>query len=302
MSPEASIVLLTKNAGPQFRSVLDSLFEQSGDFEVLVIDSGSTDTTIDIAREYPLQIFEIDPAEFDHGGTRNFGASKASGQYVCFLTQDAIPEESWLQTLLQPLRRDETIAGAYSRQLPRSNATPMKRHFLQEFYPETPETREHSEGVVVPLEDTFFSNVASAIRRDILEEIPFPEQAIMSEDQLWAKRALESGYKIRYEAASMVRHSHREGTVDIFKRYFDSGASLTHLTEEGTETNITSSGLGYVGRELRYLVKNGAVKWVPYALVYNGAKFAGYQIGKHGSLLPKQVRVRLSDSLSRKHA
>ncbi|MFB6186108.1 MAG: glycosyltransferase family 2 protein, partial [Halobacteriaceae archaeon] len=242
MGTEATIVLLTKNAGEQFREVLNAVFDQSGDFEVIVIDSGSTDATLSIAQEFPIRLIEIEPESFDHGGTRNLGAAKAKGDYICYLTQDATPCESWLENLLQPMKEDDTIAGVYSRQLPRDDATPMKKHFLKEFYPPCSETRSFSDEELIPLDDTFFSNVASGIRADVLEKIPFREDPIMSEDQIWAKRALEAGYKIRYESTSKVRHSHREGIVDIFKRFFDSGASLKYLNDGRTSPDVTTDG------------------------------------------------------------
>ena len=94
--PETSIVVPTKNAGSLFREVLDAVFAQAGDFDVLVIDSGSTDGTTDLVEEYPAKLLEIPPKTFDHGGTRNLGAERTDGEFVVFLTQDATPMDGWI--------------------------------------------------------------------------------------------------------------------------------------------------------------------------------------------------------------
>lgn len=301
MSPEASIVIPTKNAGPLFREVLDAVYDQEGDFEVLVIDSGSTDETLAIAADYPADIIEIPPQEFDHGGTRNLGARETSGEYIVFLTQDATPLPGWLANLLAPLRSDATLAGVYSKQVPRPDATPMKEHFLRQFYHDTPETRSLETGKRPTRDDIFFSNVSAAIRRSVWREVPMPEQRIMSEDQQWAREVLTRGYKIRYEPTSKVRHSHTEGIRDIFKRYFDSGASLDTFDLASSEGTFLSDVLSYQLSEWCYLVHTGNHHWIPYAFVYNGAKFTGLLLGRHESRLPEWITHRISDTLSRKY-
>ncbi|GAG06643.1 unnamed protein product, partial [marine sediment metagenome] len=101
-----SIIILTKNAGNEFEKLLDAVFSQSSkDFEVVLIDSGSTDKTLEIAKGFPVRIHKIKPESFDHGGTRNLGAKLAKGKYLVYLTQDAIPaNRMWLENLIKPLK------------------------------------------------------------------------------------------------------------------------------------------------------------------------------------------------------
>jgi len=301
MTRMVSVVIPTKNAGSLFRDVLKAVCEQvdATSSEVLVIDSGSTDQTLDIAAEFPVRVEEIEPETFGHARTRNLGGELTDGEYLVYLTQDATPMEGWLDELVRPLENDDEIAGAYSRQIPREHATPMKKHFLEQFYPETAETN-RKEGERLTRDDIFFSNVSSILRREVWEEIPFPEGMIMSEDQLWAKRILEAGYMTRYAAQSRVRHSHREGIVEIFKRYFDSGASLDLSMLESTD-GFAREAVRYQLSELRYLVASGNPHWIPYAVPYNAAKFAGLLLGQYHEHLPRRVTRSASDTLSRKY-
>ena len=296
---DISIVIPTKNAGATFFDVLEAVYAQPGEYDVLVIDSGSTDETLDIVSDFPARLLTIPSAEFDHGGTRNLGITETSGQFIVFLTQDATPLDGWLTELIAPLREDSDIAGAYSRQLPRPTATPMKRHFLAEFYSDSSETRSIATNRSPTRTEVFFSNVSSVIRRSVWENHPFPTDCIMSEDQLWAWDVLQAGWKLRYQASSRVHHSHDEGIKQIFKRYFDSGASLSQR-EFATGDHDLSEMIRYQIQELQYLWENGYIHWLPYALLYSASKFSGLQLGKNHKWLPEWLVTRLSDTLSRK--
>jgi rhamnosyltransferase len=236
-SPEISIVLPTYNGDAYLGEVLTSIFAQKVRFryEVIAIDSGSSDGTLGILKAYPVRVIRIPNREFGHGRTRNLGAQRASGDYVVFLTQDATPtNENWLENLVRPVADDPRVAGAYSRQIPRPDCNPW-------------EARDIGIGAGpvsalkrVDFEDPFqrdtyrayqsrfisFSNVSSCIRKSVLESLRFSENIVMVEDQEWCKRAIESGHTIIYEAASAVYHSHNHSLKMIYTRHFDYGASL----------------------------------------------------------------------------
>jgi rhamnosyltransferase len=234
---EVSIVLLTFNGEQYLEEVLASVFSQRTSliYEVIAIDSGSTDRTLEILSRYAIHIIQIPNQEFGHGRTRNLAAQKSSARYVVFLTQDAEPaDENWLDNLVRPLVEDERVAGSYSRQIPRPDCNPI-------------ESRDIGIGAGplsavkrVDHQDTFqiesyaaclfrfiaFSNVSSCIRRDVLDRLPFSEKIVMVEDQEWCKRAIEAGYWIIYEATSVVYHSHNHSLPMIYQRHFDYGVSL----------------------------------------------------------------------------
>ena len=236
-SPDISIVLLTYNGGAYLAEVLASIFTQRTCFsyEVIAIDSGSSDRTLAIIKEYPVTLIQISNREFGHGRTRNLGVRYASGQYVVFLTQDATPaNEYWLDKLVRPLMENQHIVGMYSRQIPRADCNPWESRdisigagpisavkrvdFQDPFQKET--YRVYQSRFIA------FSNVSSCIRKNVLDQLPFAENIIMVEDQEWCKRAIESGHWIGYEAASVVYHSHNHPLGMIYKRHLDYGVSL----------------------------------------------------------------------------
>jgi len=100
---------------------------------------------------------------------------------------------------------------------------------------------------------------------------------------------------------SVTKHSHRERIVDIFKRYFDSGASLNTADLSFDQSEFLREALSYQFREWRYLVRSGSLHWFPYAVVYDAAKFVGLQLGRREESLPRWMTLRISDTLSRKY-
>lgn len=233
---DISIVLPCYNGEQYLSEVLDSIYQQQTAlrYEVIIIDSGSTDRTIEIASNYPLRLYKIAKSEFGHGKTRNLGARVSRGRYIVFLTQDATPaNESWLQNLVMPLAEDSRVAGVYSRQIPRSDCNPCEwRDIERGAAPVSVVKRvnveddlqkknydKHMRMIIV------FSNVSSCIRKEALDLLPFSEAIVMVEDQEWSKRAIEAGWTVRYESSSSVYHSHNHSLRALYQRHFDYGVS-----------------------------------------------------------------------------
>lgn len=295
-SDHLSIVILTKNGGPLFKDVLAGLFACEGisEAEVLIIDSGSTDNTLEYTAPYPqIRVHKIPASEFGHGKTRNLGAHLTSGSTIIFLVQDATPATpDFLQRLAAPVVNDG-FAGAFGRQLPRPSTNRIEQIFLEHTYPDRPQVRACSQERELGIKSIFFSNVCSAIRRDVWERIPFDESLIMSEDQLWAKEVLLAGHRILYEPAAMVFHSHNYGLKDVFKRNFDSGVSLVGIAHD-TFGAMASYELRYLGSSVKELVRSGSWWLVPYLFVYEGVRTTAFAAGQRAHLLPRWARRMLS--------
>ena len=135
--PTVSVLIPTKNGARYLAEVLDAIRKQQGDFrlqEIIAVDSGSRDETVQILKRHGVTVVQIPAQEFGHGRTRNLLASHAHGDALVFLTQDAIPaNERWLHNLLAPLRHDPSIVGVYSRHTPRSDCHPMEWHRIVEY-------------------------------------------------------------------------------------------------------------------------------------------------------------------------
>jgi rhamnosyltransferase len=238
--PEVSIVIPTFNAGPEFTASLDRLSAQEGDFEreIIIIDSGSTDGTVELAQRYGAIVHKIPKTEFNHGATRNLGVSLARGKYVALVVQDAVPvDERWLSAMVENMERDEQVAGVYSRQIARKESGTVTRAVINSLALASLERREQFVGdskrysKMPPRERrrlATFDDVSSCLRRSVWEEIPF-ERTNFGEDLRWGKRVIETGYKIVYEPRSAVFHSHERGAIYDLRRYYVNQRLLSDL-------------------------------------------------------------------------
>jgi rhamnosyltransferase len=293
---QTSIILLTKNGGIIFCEVIEKLLACRGidQAEILMIDSGSTDLTKEYARQYSkIQLFEIESSDFGHGKTRNLGASLAKGNILIFLVQDAVPAHPhFLEKLIAPFA-DTQVAGVYGRQLPRPTTNPVEKFFLESTYPDLPAVRTHNLSGRSSIGSIFFSNVNSAIRRKVWEQVPFDESLIMSEDQQWAKEVLLKGYAVVYEPAAAVFHAHNYGLSKVFQRNFDSGCSLRGVVKDSL-AHMARYELNFLLAGIRQLAQWGSASYIPYFLLNEAARSLGFALGQQSHLLPNWAKYYLS--------
>jgi len=289
---DVSIIILTKNAGTLFKNVLTNVFKQDyEEYEVIVIDSSSENNTVNIAKQFPVKIIVIDPKDFGHGKTRNFGAKIAKGNFLVFLTQDAVPRNnSWLTGLIKDLN-DKKIAGVYGKQIARDNAVPMEKFFYFKMY--------HDKKIVwnknnIKCDEIIFSNANSAVRKKFLLENPFPEKILMSEDMEWALTMIDKGFNILYQPLAIVNHSHDTSTINLFKRYFDFGVSHSEIGNVKSKSKFAGKGFFIFMDTLKYLIVKGQITWIPKAFLYCFAKFSGLILGRNHKYIPKVLKIRLS--------
>ena len=294
-----SVVIPVKNGGADLVRCLERISRQRVDepVEVVVVDSGSSDGSAARAVSLGAQLHAIAPDEFHHGRTRNLGAHAARGETLVFTSQDAYAaDDTWLALLTAPLRGDDSIAGVYGRQLPHENATPPERYFLDFLYGPNPRVQRLEEGAELSFEATLFSNVNSAMPRELWEAFPFADDIVMSEDQEWSRRVLRAGHGLVYEPGAAVHHSHVYSVAGAMRRFFDSGASAERSYVDGAESSaaLRKAGLRYAQGELTWLWTTGQRRWIPYTAVYELAKFAGLQLGRRHRLLPSALKSRMS--------
>jgi len=300
LDPIASIIIPAKNISKDIGSCLKAVFDQElKQFEVIVIDSGSSDGTVDIASSFGVRVEKISPVEFHHGRTRNLGASLARGRFLVFLTADAFPvDSSWLGSLIAPFA-DVEVAATFGRQIPKHDANPIERFFLEQIYPNTGRTysrRDVDEGN--PERIVLLSDVCSALRKDVWERLRFNEKIILSEDQEIARRILRQGWKIAYEPKSQVFHSHNYSLPDVFRRYFDSGESMTEILKS-TVNPLTSVRYAFslLKGSVTFVTRSQVEKklyWVTYSFAYNFLKVLGFMCGTKKRFIPSFLLNRLS--------
>ena len=291
-----SIIIPTLNAKDHLDVLLPALKEQRvPPNEIVVIDSSSRDGTVDLAQQHGCIVEVIRRDAFDHGGTRNLGTQLAGGDIFVFLTQDALPaDHRFLEHLVQPLG-ETRVAAATARQIPFPDATPLEAFARHTNYPPESHTRSRSDIEGMGIMAFFFSDVASAVRRDAFEQVGgFPEGVIVNEDMILCARLLEHAYHVAYQGDAVVYHSHRYSLLNLFQRYFDIGVFFSQADQAFGGTKAEGRGIEFALSQIRFLHQNRDWHWIPRSLAESALKYLAFQIGQRAGWLPTSLKRRLS--------
>jgi glycosyltransferase involved in cell wall biosynthesis len=251
VSPGTSVgvVIRTLNESEFIGRCLETLQRQRGgfDLDVLVVDSGSTDSTIEIAQAHGARVFNLAPGDFDYSTALNVGIEQTEGDLVVSLSAHAIPlDDEWLERMTAPFR-DGNVAGTASRQVPWPNAHWQEVKRLSEQFGEA--GRVYSQANA---DEVFFSNAASAIRRSVWRDAPFTLPAV--EDLEWARRVVAAGWAIVYEPSAVVYHSHREVPRAQARRLIDINRVLDAEARPRTLRRTLREAIGLLIRDSRKIV------------------------------------------------
>jgi rhamnosyltransferase len=225
-----SLVIPTKNGGSLFHRVIERLKAQQrwSEVDFVVIDSGSTDDTIAVAQSAGARVVQIPPAEFNHGATRDRAIELARSEIVVLLVQDAVAEDDRTLINLVACFDDPQVAGAYARQIPQPTADALTKRNLNNWLTGRSDREERmSKGedwfqALPAMEKYFFcnfDNVCSAVRKSVWSTHRFG-RINFGEDIDWAERVLRAGWKIVYEPAAAVVHSHDRPVSYEYKRTY----------------------------------------------------------------------------------
>ena len=250
--PLATVVILTYNGERYLEQILDALSVQKvdGEFEVLVLDSGSTDRTLDIVARYPaVRLHQIPNWEFGHGRTRNLAAHLARGRFVVYLTPAAITAHArWLYEILKPFELNDRVAAVMGKQVARPGCFPLLKYEIRAvfegfgpdfgtslFYEDDFVTSEAVANAV-----SFYSDVCSAARRDVLVgPVPYRDVSY-AEDQLLGRDLVRAGYIKAYAPRALVVHSNDLSLREYDDRMFE---ETQGLREVGIDVAVPSYGV-----------------------------------------------------------
>ena len=267
-----SVFIPVLDGGARLGEVLDALGRQQvdGGLEIVAVDSGSRDGSVDRLLAAGARVERIARDEFDHGATRNRGVALSRGRHVVFLSQDALPVgDGFLSALTRPLERDGRVAGAFARQVPRSGADACTRRDLAAyvaagaaprvvFRSEVPDFER-----LPPLEQSrmsAFDNVASAAPRALLLAHPFVPSRF-GEDLEWGTRVLHLGYGLAYAPEAVVEHSHERTARGLYRRNYLGHRLLYRLFAVQTipdRRHAVRAALGAMWSDARALGRGGA--------------------------------------------
>jgi rhamnosyltransferase len=257
------------------------------------VDSHSTDGADFSALPTGWKLLRIAAADFNHGGTRTLALQNvpAGTDVVVFMTQDALLATPDALQALQSAFADPTVACAYGRQLPHTDAKPLAAHARAFNYPATSRTLSMADQPQLGLKTCFLSNSFAAYRlADLLTLGGFPSNVILGEDMSVAARLLMVGKRLAYVAEACAYHSHNYTLAQEFRRYFDTGVFHTRtpwLLQ--TFGDVGGEGLRFVRSELAYLWRQDPA-WIPIAVVTTILKWLGYKLGRIEAYLPMVLK------------
>ncbi|HEY6971220.1 MAG TPA: glycosyltransferase [Candidatus Angelobacter sp.] len=295
---QTSILVLTRNEARNIANCLEAVYAQKnvGAFEVVIVDSSSTDETREIAKKYPARVEQIHAEEFHHARTRNFAATLARGGLLVYLAADAVPMSTeWLEALLANFS-DSSVAAVYGRHMPKPDSTLERQDALDAVYGEERLVKDPAQARQRGYRFYHFSTVNAAIRKEDWETTRFPEDLKCFEDLGIAKRILDRGRKIVYEPRAVVVHSHNFTGLDLFKRYFDVGVIWKQLgiwNQQTRKSMLTDMGL-LLRKKLSRMHTNGHRRPVGASVQQDLAKAAGLLLGLHQQYLPLPLKRHLS--------
>lgn len=310
----ASVVIPVLNGEPWLDEVLAAVFSQRLDtpLEVIVVDSGSSDRSRDIARTHGATVIEIAPGEFGHGRTRNLAVARSSGDLVALLTQDATPaHDRWLHSHTESFSLDARVGASFGPHLPRPDANPLTTRLLSEFFAGFSPNGEpvlHRRGDI-----TYLSSNNCCIARAAWEEIPFRDIPY-AEDQALGADLLAAGWTKVYQPGAPVVHSHDLGLLNSFRRYFDEYRGLRDSVgqrSDGSARRALRIVRRSVAADRAYLVREGRssasrARWTAQSAVHHSGRVLFGGLGERADRLAEPVRALLSldrrgDGVTRRH-
>jgi glycosyltransferase involved in cell wall biosynthesis len=299
----ATVAIPVLNGGPLLAEVLAAVNAQELDrpVELLVIDSGSSDGSVALARRCGARVLEIPQTKFSHGGTRNRLMELAQGDHVAFLTQDSVPAGSgWLAALLDGFALADDVALVFGPHRPRADASPMVRRELLEFFARFGDQRV-DRGPDAGGPAAFYSSANGAVARWAWERVPF-RPVHYAEDQVLARDMARAGMAKAYMPGAAVVHSHDFPPLPALRRYFTdfrAQAEVNGLREPLTPRYVAARVRGDVRADRAFMRSEGLAgpalqRATVRSLGHHVARALGRSLGTNADRLPGWATRALS--------
>jgi glycosyltransferase involved in cell wall biosynthesis len=283
---QCSVVIRSYNEAEHIGRLLEGISHQTiGEAELILVDSGSTDSTVEIAQKHGARALHIPAAEFSFGRSLNLGLQAATHEHVVIASAHVHPVyPDWLECLIRPFEDDE-VAVVYGMQRGPATSRFSERQILRQWFPEVDVARQQG---------PFCNNANAAVRRSLWRKAGYDETLTGLEDVAWAKWAQAQGYHVAYAAHAEIIHVHDETPRRVYERYRREAMAFKQIFPEShfsgydfarlTATNI-SSDLQVATTEPR------PWRHLPSILWFRFMQFWGtYQGYRHSSPVTQQLR------------
>ena len=281
-----SLIIRAYNEDKHIGRLLEGIKQQTvKDVDVILVDSGSTDSTVSIAESYGARVVRIPSAEFTFGPSLNYVIKAAKREFIVMASAHVYPVyPDWLETLLRPFQ-DEGVALIYGKQRGYEGSKYSEHQIFHQWYPDASNLDQAT---------AFCNNANASIRKSLWEKNAYHETLTGLEDLAWAKWAKGQGYKIAYAAEAEIIHIHNETPRGVYNRYRREAMALRRIYPESnfnfydflrlTITNILSD-LWHAVREGVLLKNISSIFWFRYM------QFHGTRMGhRETSLITPQLR------------
>jgi threonine dehydrogenase-like Zn-dependent dehydrogenase/GT2 family glycosyltransferase len=289
MEVETSIVIRTLNEEKHLGKLLESIQQQTYKaWEIILVDSGSKDSTLDIARRYTPNIYHIPQEEFTFGRSLNLGCSNASGRYLAFASAHVCPlNNTWLSNLIRPFE-DPSNGMVYGRQRGVASSRISEERDLERLFGSSSK---------ILIDEALGNNGNAAIRKDLWLDQPFDETLTGLEDIDWARKIQQKEYRVYYAADAAVHHIHEESLRQVYRRAFREGVAYRRIFPgfrldkadllKGMAYNIAADALYGVRRRkpLRKIVQIPATRIAGHTGLWRGLH--------HHDKLSRELLVKL---------
>ncbi len=291
MSLKVSIIIRCFNEEEHIGKLLTGIEHQDhDDYEVIVVDSGSTDSTVAIASKFDTNIIKIKPEEFSFGYALNVGCKAATGDILLFASAHVYPLfEDWLSLMTAPFINDEKVALVYGKQRGDHRNKFSEHQIFKQWFPD-----ESNYDQQIP----FCNNANCAVRKSLWLEQQFDEELTGLEDLDWAKKIQTKGYKLAYEGKATIIHVHEEKAANIRNRYRREAIALTKINPESKFGlwDLTQLMVINVVHDLQQAAKEGKFfKYFREIFMFRHNQFMGTYAGY------RETNVKLDEKLRKKY-
>jgi len=287
--PDISIIIRTLNEERYLPELLSSIQEQRSPFshEVVLIDSGSTDNTLNIAERFGCRILHISREDFSFGRSLNRACEAAHGAYFVLISGHCIPcDRDWLQNLVQPLAQN-IIQYSYGRQVGSYPTNWSEHQIFAKYFPEKSS---------IPQQGFYCNNANSAILADTWRHYRFNEELTGLEDMDLAKRLVSDQRFVGYVANACVHHIHHEDWQQVQRRYEREALALQQICPEviiRRRDIVRYFSRGIINDLLAVPPKELTFKTISQIIRYRYNQYLGSYCGNH---MHKLLSAKMRDS------